>query len=492
MTAPSLTTQTARGALWNTLGTTITHGSRLLALVVVAWYLTPAEVAIGGLAMVAMGLFRVLSVQGFAQGLVRLESVSSVTVHSVFWPIVSLSLILGVVMVGTGGLMAKAYAEPALIVLMPWVALGLVLSMASAVPLALLQRGMRFFHINVIQVISHVLASGLMVLLAVTGFSFYAMVIPSVFGFALVLVGSLVATRYVPHFRFSGAEFRKVRTFGLAQLGANILGYFSDNGDYLILGRFWPRSTFGYYYFAFERAVQPFAMIYAQFSSVLYATYSKVNTNHPALRAAYLRSTQLLCIVTYPMYVILIGYADLLIPLLFGPQWTPAVPIFQAFSTVAFLRTFAGGVPAMMLALDRAQYNFYFNAFRVAALAPTLVFLCTQADTLTEAAWLLVLVWHLQSPVYILAMYRMIDLPIYDVWKRVQRIVIATVGMAVIVATTRQWLPVILENFDLHALPLALIGCTAACLVFLLIAREELTEALRYIITAVKAPRPSA
>ena len=146
-------------------------------------------------------------------------------------------------------------------------------------------------------------------------------------------------------------------------LGGSVLNYFGDNSDYLIMGRFWPPVAFGQYYFAFERARQPFYLIISQVGGVVYPAFSRVQHDLDRIRRAYLRGTRLLWLATFPAYVLLIGLAEPLVPWVFGQQWRPSVPAFQAFAAFCFVQTFGALVSAPLLALNYAHVNFYFNAF---------------------------------------------------------------------------------------------------------------------------------
>ena len=454
----SLVWLTARGFAWSLLGTGVSQILALASTVIVARWLTPVDYAIGGLALASIGLFHVLTTQGFASALVRLRDLTPGICDSVFWPVATVGAVVAVGVIALSPLLAAFYGRPEIATVLPFLAAGLFASSVAAVPNALLQRSMRFRAIGALRVLTTLLAASLGITLAVLGHGHLALVVP---GATAVVAGgalSFALAGYRPRLHFRRCEFSRVRCFGLSQLGSSVLLYFSDSADYLILGRFWPAAIFGQYYFSFERARQPFNLVYAQLSDVLFSSLSRVQDRLDKLRNAYLEGTETFCLFIFPLHVLLIGLADVIIPALFTERWIATVPVFRIFAMGAFVRGLCVCAPAMFLALDRAQDNLRFNVFRVVVIVPALIVLASSGADMVLTAGVLLVIWTLQLPFYALRLYRLIELPVGDVACRLGTVVVATVAMGASLAAGRMAISGLVESEWIGALLASLVA----------------------------------
>jgi O-antigen/teichoic acid export membrane protein len=427
----------ARGVGWNAVGSSIAIILRFGSMIVVARFLSPAEFAVGGLALAAIGFFQILSSRAFSQALVRKRTLDGLTCDSVFWAGLGLSLAVGGTVASAAGTIAAFYDSDQLGHLMRILALVLVLNMLSAVPIALLQRAMRFRDLNVVSV-SAVLASvAVAVALAVGGFGPYALVVPALASGAVESTLAAALSRYRPRLRISWDRLVGLSGFGLAQLGSDIIRYFNDNADYLVLSRVWPTAVFGQYYFAFERSRQPSYLLYGQMSSVLFPAFSRIQDDRERLRRAYLTGTRLFTVVIFPFYVLLIAFADEIVPFVFGEQWRPAVTLIRIFALVEFMRGFAVMVPSMWLALNRAHANLLFDLLRFVIVMPALVILAVHEAQPVVVAGTFSAIAIALMPIYIRSLHRLIGLDPLRVWQGLKNVVIGTVTMVGALLATR-------------------------------------------------------
>ncbi len=479
---PMLAVRILRSTAWNVVGAVVKQGITLLSAIVVARLLTPDDYAIAGLALSVMGLFNVLTAQGFGQALVRRPQLTPITIHSVFWFTLLQGLLLAVVAVVVAPLIAQFYRQPEMAPLLVFLAFTLIISMLGVVPNALLQRDMRFRDINLIGISGGIIAATLGIGAAVAGFGYWALMMPGL-GIAMATaVGAYWLTRYRPARAFSWQEIKSVAVFGFSMLGSQILTYFSDNSDYLIMGRFWTTASFGQYYFAFERARQPFNIVVAQLSSVLFPAFSKIQDDRERLRRAYLRGIRLVTLIVFPLHVLLIGLADPLVPWLFGEQWRPAVPVFQVFAAYGFVRGLAALVLPSLLAINYAQAIFVFNLFRLSFTVPALLYLgFNGADILTTAVVLLV-IWVVQAPFLIGFLNRKLGLGWRGFWAGWREVGLATVVMGLAFAVIH----VITTKAGWPVWGVAAVSAVVSSGLFLLLTRRDVRDLVSQVRGAVR------
>ena len=413
------------------------QGMRLVALIVVSRYLTPAEVAIGGLALAAIGLFHVLAFGGFPQALVRSRELSALTTHTAFVITAAPAIAAVPVVFALRSYTADYFGEPELAPLLVWLSIALLCSATGSVPASLLQRAMRFRTLGLIRVTAELVGGTAAVILAVTGAGYYAMVVPAVVVAAAGALGAFLGSGYVPRLVFSGAEFRKIRAFGFSQLGSSLLRYFNDNSDYLIMSRYWSRASLGQYYFAFERSKVPFNIVYQRMSEALFPAFSRAQHDRKRLQRGYTAAVVEFSAFMFPLYVGVIALADPLVPLTFGRQWSDAVPVFQVFAGIAFMRSLFVPLPALLHALNLAHWDLAINVARLLTVAPTLIVLGAMGVDILETAWALLGLWAVQTPVILAVVMRRLNMPIVSLLRTISEPAIGAVVMAAALLGTR-------------------------------------------------------
>ncbi len=478
---PSLTTQVVRGAAWNVVGAVAQKGLVLGATIIVARLLSPSDYAVAGLATAVMGIFVTLSAQGFTQALVQRQDLTELTCHSVFWLMAVAGLGVGGLTLASAPWLARFYNQPALAPVMWVLAAGLVSSMIGAVPNALLQRAMRFREINVIGMAGGVLSALLGIGFAWLGYGYWALIMPVVGTALFIAVCAFWLSGYRPAWAFRWSELGKVSTFGASLLGSNLVQYFADTGDSLIMGRFWSPADFGRYRFAYERSRQPFDLVLAQIHNVTFPAFSRIQDDLERLRQAFLQGTYSMCLVIFPLHVLIIGLADPLVPWIFGEQWHPAVPALQVFAAYAFVRGVASLVSAGLLAINRVQANLAFNVFRVVATLPTLLYLGFSGAGILTTSIVLVIIWGVQAPFLIGYLYKQIHLSWAESWRSLRSLVGTTAVMGLVLVASR----LVAEAAAWPTWIMIVVSTILPSIVFVLLARRPLSETVQQVRTAL-------
>jgi O-antigen/teichoic acid export membrane protein len=179
----------------------------------------------------------------------------------------------------------------------------------------------------------------------------------------------------------------------------------------------------------------------------------------------------------FPAYVLFITLADRFLVIIFGSQWEPAVPVFQVFAGFAFIRTFAVLASGIYTALNKAHILLFYNAFRLVPSLAVLLYLgATGASLLTVSIALLVL-WYIQTPFYLIALFKILHIHLRDLVQEFRLQVIAAVLMAAVILGSDRWIVGPSMNDWLRMMMTGLMGCG----VFLIVMREELAKAFAFI-----------
>jgi O-antigen/teichoic acid export membrane protein len=443
--AHSLTAQAFQGMVWNFLGAGLRVGMVFVSGVVVAWNVDVPDFAVAGKGMAIAGLFNAFYAQGFAMALVREKDLKPSQCHCVFFLLLAIGLVLGCSMAALSPLFAWFYDQPALMQVMPVLSLILVLSLVGSVPNALLTRAMNFRDNTALVVGGTFVSAGLAVVLALSKAGFWALILPPLAATIVYCLGSFWVSGYRPAASFRWSESRGLGKFGSKVLGNTFLNYLCENSDYLIMGHFWLEGYYGLYYFAYEKARQPFDIVWTQIGNALYPAFSRVQGEIDRIRRGYFRGTRLLALLTLPLYVLLIGLADPVIPWIFGRKWMPAVGVFQIFAVMSALRTFTVMIPSPLMAMNRITVPLYLTIFRTAITLPALVMLGIYGAGIEATAAALLLIWSVHTPLFVGYFFKLTNVTAKDFRDEFGRVLSAAAAMgaallgARIVAHALEW-----------------------------------------------------
>jgi len=473
----SLTSLVLRGAFWNTFGIWFQKAIGIGATVVIARLLTPTDYAIAGLAGAAMGFFRILTAHGFGYALVQRKELDEITCHSIFWFLSFVGLGLGVIVVLIAPWTSQFYDSPELIQVMQILSLSLIISMLSSVPRSLLQRAMRFREINILAVLGGGIAAILGIGMAWSGYGYWALIVPALGASLLTSISVFWISSYYPKPVFKWMEIKKSSNFGLSVTLSNVLGYLGSNIDYLIMGRFWTRANFGQYYFAFEQFGKPHQMLTRQLGGVLLPAFSRVQDDLSRLRSGFLKGTHSMCLMLYPIHILLIGLANPLIPLIFGEQWRPSIPVFQVFFIHILIVAPSSISNEVILALKRPQFSLLFNVLRIAVTLPVLLWLGMTGASITKTAVCLLFIWLLFFPLWLGYSLYLMRLSLKEMWHYMRGLVGITVVMALVMVACR----VVAEINGWPIWLMFLMTVSLSSGVYLILARQYIFDLLKII-----------
>ncbi|WP_224392457.1 lipopolysaccharide biosynthesis protein [Pseudonocardia sp. ICBG1293] len=339
----SLTARTARGFAWAFTGTVGQAVLQIGATVALARLLTPDEFGAAAAALLIVGLTQLVTQLGVAASLVHRKDLDERDVTAAFWFSVLVAAVFAAVLALGSPVISPLVGLPADSALLPLLSIALLFAGASATPLGMLQRDLRFRSMATVDLLAAGPALiGVSVALAAAGFGAAALAFGEIAAAVAKCVGYLVLTR--PRFRPEGpvASWGRLRPllgygagFSIAQLG----NWFALNADKLVVANALGTGPLGVYGRAYNLLSEPANIIGGAADKALFPAMARVRDDGPRLRAAYVRSASLVALVTAPAAVLLCVLAPEVVRVLLGPQWDAVVPLVQLFALVLLPRT---------------------------------------------------------------------------------------------------------------------------------------------------------
>lgn len=320
------------------------------ATMVLSRLLTPYEIGVFSLCAVTVGLAHTLRDFGVGEYLVQEKSLTRDRLRSAFGLTLMIAWSLGLLLWVAASPLARLYGEPGLGVVLPILALNFILLPLGSPAFALLTRDMRFGAIFVIQTLAAVVQAALAIGLAWAGFGYMSLAWASLAGTAcMVLMTSGYRPRdtwVLPGLR----EWRHVGRFGLMASASNLLDEANRNAHEFILGYNLGFRAVGLYSRA-NGLVESFHNAFtAAILRVLLPSFAAVHHAGDALGQRYGQAVQYFTSFAWPFFAVAALLASPMLGVLFGPQWSEAVPPMQILALGGMVYSLCAFAPQVLTA----------------------------------------------------------------------------------------------------------------------------------------------
>lgn len=340
-------------------------GSRVLITIVstaiLARLLTPNDyglVAMTTLIVEIAGLFANL---GFGAILIQKKRLTRLDLDTAFWASLCIGLTLSIFIAAAAYPASWFFEQPKIVGLLWLSALSFVVQQLLVVPYAIISR-LLMFRTEVFLQFGQLLARTVFAIaLAWSGAEYWSLVLAPLFAAFVTAVAAMIVTGYRPRLRIN---FRFIKTNWKASgsyLGSGTLHYLLSNFDFLVVGRRFGPEQLGYYQTAYSLPDELRNRISGPLQRVLFPAYSLLQQDLPAFRSAVARSQKMLSTIVLPMGAGLALIADHLVPVLYGENWLPVVPLLQVLAVGGSLRAMFSLVASIYYATGRPELAFKVN-----------------------------------------------------------------------------------------------------------------------------------
>ena len=325
--ASSLGARSARGAVV-TLGA---QGIRFIlqfgSQVLLARLLAPGDFGVMAMAVPILSLVQIFNELGLSQATIQLESISQAQLSTLFWTNAAVSSALAAALAASAPLIALTYGQPRVAPVCVALAGLLVVSGLSAQQIALLNRRMGFLTLAGIDVACNLGAVVAGISAAAAGLGVWSLVLMQAANSVVILVLSWMFSGWRPSLPRRGSGAGALLAFGGHVTGYNIINYFCNNLDAVLVGRLAGSVALGFYDRAVRLVATPFWQISLPIARVALPLLSRLAGRDAEYRAAFASMIQALFLVLSPLLIWIAFTARLSVPLLLGARWDQAGPM---------------------------------------------------------------------------------------------------------------------------------------------------------------------
>ena len=362
---PDLREAAVHGVRWAAMVRGAAEVVLMASMILLARLISPTEFGYFAVAIIAQELAIVITAEGIGTALVQRKTVDREHLQAGL----ALALVTGLVFMVLTLVAASLIVSPIFGArTADFVRLSsplFLIAAAGTVPMALLRRRLAFKRLSMIDFGTSVMRVGVAVVLAIAGLEGESLVFGGIAaGLTTTVLAWASAPAPLPRWRLQAA--REVMSYGLPASIASISWVGFRNCDYAIIGARLGAVQAGYYFRAYNLAVEYQKKISIVMGQVGLPLLARSGDEMSAMRGHMVR---LIAILTFPLLAILAITAPELVPWLFGSEWTPAVVPMQilAVGGASTLVIDAVGVALMASGRPRALLGFGFGHFGVYA-----------------------------------------------------------------------------------------------------------------------------
>jgi len=298
------------------------------AMLVVLRLLTPEDYGVASLALALVAIAGVLSEFGLGTAVVALPDLPEQVARQLH----GAASLLGVVVAGgvaaSAPLVAGFYREPLLGPVIQVLSLVFLAEGVRLVPQAMLSRRLAYRAIGGLDFLRAITTSVAVLLLAWLGHGYWALVLGNLLGAVLISLAVTVRYGLMPRWP-RPSELRTPITYAWHIFAGRAAWMLYRNSDTLIAGRILGSTILGYYTMAGSVASLPGEKLGNVLTAATAPFFAAIQSDRPALRHYFLRVTEVLTLVLYPVLFGFMLVADLAVPLVLGEKWLPAVPVLR-------------------------------------------------------------------------------------------------------------------------------------------------------------------
>jgi len=297
--------------------------------IAIARMLTPESIGIVALSSSLFVVVKLFARWGLSEAIIVESDKRPKLTDTIFWIRLAYVLIVLIVVLAFLPVIQHFY-ESHVVTIFYILLLPVLLGLFTEFPLAYLQKNLRLKQQGFIDLVTTILASITVVVMAYNGFDLWALTLYVVLNFLLPFFAFWIVSPYRPRFKFSIEDLKWFYHFGKnIFLGESAGMLINQQGDNAILGTIKGPVPLGFYSMANKLSSATQIVSISGILTASLPTFSLLRDNSVKLRQAYEYIVRNLSRLIIPTHILLGILAPELITFFFGQNWLPAVPIFR-------------------------------------------------------------------------------------------------------------------------------------------------------------------
>lgn len=338
MTA-SLTKKSIVGVGWTALGNIIRQALQVVTMVVMARLLSPEDFGLFAIVMVFAGFMHILGSMGTAQVVIHLDRPSQGMLSSILYFNIAIGSLLCIILFFLAAPLAYFFDDARLQPLLQLISFVFVIASFSFVQKALLEKGIQFRKVIMLETLAMAAGSVLGIVAAMQGFGVVSLVLVSMTNAFIFSLGLWVSSDWKPGFRFARNDIFAIWDYTVNLTGFNIINYFARNTDTFLIGKFIGPAGLGLYSLCYRIMLYPLDNISRVVVRVLFPAFSAIKSDNVRFRRGYLKAITTIAFFTFPIMLGLFASVEAFVMVVFGEKWRSMSSILMVLAPVGMIQS---------------------------------------------------------------------------------------------------------------------------------------------------------
>ncbi len=331
-----------KGVIFTALGKYSNIVISLVITAVLARLLTPADFGIVAIATVIINFFSMLSDMGIGPAIIQNKNLNHNDIKSIYSFTFYIGLFLGIIFYLLAPIFTKFYNNKDLIDIVQILSISIFFHCVNIVPHNLIIKSKNFSFIAYSRIIIHCVSGIVSIVAAFLGLGIYSLLIQPIMSSVLAYIVDINKQRINLSLRINLLSLKKIYSYSMYQFLFSFINYFSRNLDKLVVGKIFGVNELGYYEKSYRLMMLPIGNLSLVITPAIQPIFSEFQNDKKLLYHRSLRLFKIFAFLGFPLSVFLFFCSKELIIIIYGNQWSEAIPIFQILSlSVGFQMIFS-------------------------------------------------------------------------------------------------------------------------------------------------------
>lgn len=302
--------------------------SQVLALPIIARYLTVEDFGAVALAMTIVIFSQILSDAGFGRSLIRSQDADHLEWSSVFWMLSGVGVCLFLLLQAIAPLWAHIFDLPQLHDFVSTLAVIPFLSALAAVPNAKLERDDRFPVLAIMRVLAAASGIATAIWMALKGYGPWALIGQQIVLAAVMSACSLVLSGFRPALAFSTRGLKKHVQFARDNVGVSFIFTGQRQAAPILIKLFLGAAPVGLFAMSQRILNLPQTSLSGPMAQVVFVRMSRVQDTPERVGTLYVAAIRILAMIIIPGMAVLAASGHWFFPFALSDRWAEVAIIF--------------------------------------------------------------------------------------------------------------------------------------------------------------------
>jgi len=475
----NLKQKAAQGVAWSVIQKWGREIITFITFVALSRLLPPDAFGLVAMAAVFTSFIEIFLDQGLGAAIVQRSDLERDHLDSAFWTNVLTGILLTVASIASAGFVAEFYQEPRLAPILRWLSLSFILVALSSTQIAILQRRLSFKSLAARSLAANLVGGIVGVGMALSGFGVWSLVGQNLANSLAAVIVLWSASKWRPKFYLSKKHFMDLFGYGLSIVGEKVLLFFTRRSDDFLIGYYLGPTMLGYYTIGYRLLLVLIRLVTGITNSVAFPTFSRIQHESERMRRAFYKVTQYTSLLAFPAFIGLAVLAPELVPVVFGDQWIPSIPVMQVLALIGILQSVLFFNGSVIKASGKPSWNL--GIMFLTSVCSVIGFLITVQLGIVAVAISFVIAGYLVAPISYLAVHRLIKIDIRTYSQQFLAPLSASLFMVIIILGLKHFIEPRGLNLYVELAVYLLAGVLTYLMVIVLTARKLATQVMDLI-----------